>query len=398
MKFVRFLERTGRIASPGDLDDNLRILDAYVDRLRDVGYTGGSIRAYRGRCTSLIAWLHLSRIRLRDVTPDVLKRFQAVQFLYSIPGVYYSHRTRPPGTAGKGEVRRVLRHLASIGWIESLEPAPANKTLPARLVRFCRWLERHRGISPDSAHRHIDLISTIFPDLGDEPRIYDVALIRRVLFVHMEDRTRNYAKRLATAMRMYLRFLASEGSVSAALIAAVPTVPEWRLSALPRYISADDVERAIASCDTNPAGVRDQAILLLLARLALRAGDIVALRLGDIDWDRAVLHVSGKSRRHTALPLPQDVGDALYRYIATVRPRTGEQKVFPGVHTPHRPFAGPSPVRGIAGVRWTAPASPPSQPAALMCFAIARQQRCSDPARHSMSSDPCSGTPLRAPP
>ena len=143
-------------------------------------------------------------------------------------------------------------------------------------------------------------------------------------------------------------FLASESSVSAALIAAVPTVPDWRLSALPRYISADDVERAIASCDTNPAGVRDQAILLLLARLALRAGDIVALRLGDIDWDRAVLHVSGKSRRHTALPLPQDVGDALYRYIATVRPRTGEQKVFPGVHTPHRPFAGPSPVSGIA--------------------------------------------------
>ena len=118
-------------------------------------------------------------------------------------------------------------------------------------------------------------------------------------------------------MRMYLRFLVSEGGIAPALLAAVPTVPQWRLSTLPRYIPADDVERSIVSCDDGPAGVRDRAILLLLARLALRAGDIVGLRLGDIDWDRSVVHVSGKSRRETALPLPQDVGDALYAYITS---------------------------------------------------------------------------------
>ena len=348
MRFVRFLEQTGRIVTPGDLLENLRILDAFLDRLRDAGYTSESVRAYRSRCTRFIAWLHLFRVRLRDVTPEVLKRFQEVQFLYSIPGIYYSHRPRPPGTACKGEVRRFLKHLATIGWISSLEPTPANKTLPERLEKFCCWLERNRGIGPDSAHRHIDLITTILPDLGADPRIYDVALIRRVLFLHMEHRTRPGARRLTTAMRMYLRFLASEGCVSAALAVAVPSVPEWRRTSLPRYISADDVERAIASCDTTHAGVRDRAILVLLSRLALRAGDIAALRLGDIDWNRAVLHISGESRQRAALPLPQDVGDALYRYLATVRPRTGEEKVFPGVRAPHRPFAGPIPVSSVA--------------------------------------------------
>ena len=147
---------------------------------------------------------------------------------------------------------------------------------------------------------------------------------------------------------MYLRFLASEDRVAATLVDAVPTVPRWRLSTLPRYILADDVERAIASCGDDPLGVRDRAILLLLARLALRAGDIVALRLGDIDWDRAEIRVSGKSRRHTALPLPQDAGDALYTYIVTVRPRVDEEKVFLCANAPCRPFTDSATVSAVA--------------------------------------------------
>ena len=149
------------------------------------------------------------------------------------------------------------------------------------------WLERHRGIGPGTIRQHVRLIAEMLPSLGDDPGGYGAALIRRVLFEQMEPWSRSYAQRLTTAMRMYLRFLVSEGGIAAALIEAVPTVPLLRLSTLPRYIPADDVERTITSCGDDPMGVRDRAILLLLARLALRAGDIAALRLGDIDWDRA---------------------------------------------------------------------------------------------------------------
>ena len=180
---------------------------------------------------------------------------------------------------------------------------------------------------PKSLRQYIRLIAAALLGLGDDPAAYDAALIRRVLFEAIEHRSVNYAQMLTTVIRMYLRFLVSEGSITVALVEAVPTVPQWRLSALPRHIPADDIERAITSCGDDPVGVRNQAILLLLARLALCAGDIVDLRLGDIDWDRAEIRVSGKSRRQSALPLPQDAGDALHAYIATVRPRVDEEKV-----------------------------------------------------------------------
>ena len=339
MRFVRFLERTGRIETPGDLDDNLRTLDGFLKRMRGDGYAPETISDYHHACTGLIVWLHYSRVRLRDLNPDVYARFRNRQFIYSIPGVFCGQRMRSPGGVYETEIRKFLRYLVAIGRIQPLEPAPEEKALPGLLSRFSVWLERNRGIYPTSIRDHIRLIAAILPALGEDPRAYDATLIRRVLWEQIEDRTRNHAQRLTTSMRMYLRFLVSEGSIAAALVEAVPTVPQWRLSTLPRHIPTDDVERTIASCGEDPLGVRNRAILLLLARLALRAGDIINLRLGDIDWDKGEIRVSGKSRRQTALPLPQDAGDALYAYIATVRPRVGEEKVFLCANAPIRPLA-----------------------------------------------------------
>lgn len=348
MRFIHFLERTGRIATPGELDDNLQLLDAFLMRLRSTGHATATIKLYRHACTGLIVWLHLSRIRLCDLTLDILARFRNRQFVCSIPGVFRGQESRRPETAYETELRGFLNHLVAIGRIEPLEPRSGEKPLPARLERYAAWLERHRGIRPGTIRQHVRLIAEMLPSLGDDPSAYDAALIRWVMFQHMERWSRSYAQRLTTVMRMYLRFLASEGSVAAALLQAVPTVPHWRLSTLPRYIPEDDVERAIASCGDDPLGVRDRAILLLLARLALRAGDIVDLRLDDIEWDRAEIRVSGKSRRQTVLPLPQDAGDALYAYIATVRPRVDDEKVFLCVNAPCRSLTDSSTVSAVA--------------------------------------------------
>ena len=109
-----------------------------------------------------------------------------------------------------------------------------------------------------------------------------------------------------------------------------PCIAHRRLSALPRYLSADDVERVIASCDRASAvGRRDRAILLLLARLGLRAGDIVQLRLSDIDWKAAWIQVSGKGRRESRLPLTHEVGEALVTYVRRVgRRRTSTSSSY----------------------------------------------------------------------
>jgi integrase len=99
---------------------------------------------------------------------------------------------------------------------------------------------------------------------------------------------------------MFLRFLIAEGQCSADLLGAIPVLAHWRLASLPRYLPPEDVERLIASCEpSSPVGIRDRAILLLLARLGLRAGDIVQMRMQDIDWKGAWIQVSGKNRHQT---------------------------------------------------------------------------------------------------
>lgn len=177
-------------------------------------------------------------------------------------------------------------------------------------------------------------------DLGPDPRLYDAAGIRRALLSRYDGVAPSHANKLAGSMRMYLRYLAVNDLCSLSLIDAVPTATTWRLAPLPRYINPEQVEHVISCCDVStPKGCRDKAILLLLARLALRAGDIVALRLEDIDWRGALVRVRGKSKREECLPLPQDAGDGILDYVEKARPRVAERQVFLRTMAPYRPLA-----------------------------------------------------------
>ena len=148
---------------------------------------------------------------------------------------------------------------------------------------------------------------------------------------------------MVTAIRSFCRFLFRYGETKRDLAGAIPTVPAWRLAELPRYLEADDVERVVQACDRSTSvGRRDYAILLLLARLGLRAGEVIALELDDIDWRAGVLTVRGKGRYHDDLPLPPDVGEALATYLRQDRPPCTTRRVFIRSRAPHRGFAHPS--------------------------------------------------------
>ena len=207
------------------------------------------------------------------------------------------------------------------------------------LDAFMHWLRRHRGLRDTTIERYEGRVRTLLPVLGDDPGAYDAARVRSTILDRLEAASRGEVGREASALRMYLRFLGSNGLCRPELVHAVPTVPGHRGESLPRHVGQDDIERMIATCDvTTPMGVRDRAALLLLARLALRAGDVSGLHLDDIDWDRAVIRVSGKSRREAELPLPQDVGDALRDCILKAWPRSDERKVFLRIRAPHLPL------------------------------------------------------------
>jgi site-specific recombinase XerD len=147
-------------------------------------------------------------------------------------------------------------------------------------------------------------------------------------------------KQCTTAVRAFLRYLIAEGKCAAGLDACIPALAHWRLSSLPRYLQPEEVERVIAACSpTLEAGLRDRAILLLLARVGLRAGDILRLCLSDLDWKNATLRVVGKGRRQTLLPMTQEVGDALVAYIKDGRQPINNDTLFIRSRAPFRPFA-----------------------------------------------------------
>jgi site-specific recombinase XerD len=153
---------------------------------------------------------------------------------------------------------------------------------------------------------------------------------------------------MATAMRSFLRFLFLRGETETDLALAIPTVRQWRLSSVPRHMSERDVERLLRACDLSCAtGRRDHAVLLLLARLGLRASEVVKLELGDLRWRAGEVVVRGKGLVRDHLPLLPDVGEALALYLKKDRPPNSCRRVFLCRRAPHRGFAHPSTVSTI---------------------------------------------------
>lgn len=337
LQFVRFLEDSGRVRNPMAIDDALRRVEDFAGYLREDGYASGTIDHYRFSCRHFVAWLHQQRTPLAAIDNDVIGRFRSHECV--CPGYFVRHTQRSRHCMA--HIGRFMRFLVTTGVIGSAA-IEAPQSLDDPLPLFYDWMRRHRGTGERTISDHIRRVNGLLPDLGPDPGQYDAALVRRVILQRLERSSRIGVQGMTGSLRMYLRFLASTGACPTSLINAIPTIPRWRLSTLPRYIVHDDVERVVASCDlTTPRGLRDRAILLLLARLALRAGDVANLCLRDIDWDRALIKVAGKSNRMVALPLPQDVGDALLKYIEHGRPIVGTDRVFIRSIAPFQPFSDP---------------------------------------------------------
>jgi site-specific recombinase XerD len=237
-------------------------------------------------------------------------------------------------------VIRFLRFLAEKDVVPaSALPMPfPPRPIDDRISEFLDWLRHHRGIAESTIGKYRYKLERLLPALGADPTVYDASLVRRVILEEAE-RHPSSIKLMTTPLRSYLKFLVMRGACQPGIEYAVPTIARWRLSTLPRYLPPAAIEKLIASCDlTARAGIRDRAILLLLARLGLRAGDILMMRLGDIDWEAGTLTVCGKGRREIRLPLPQDAGDALLVYLTERRPTVDCDRVFLRSQAPYRPF------------------------------------------------------------
>ena len=241
-------------------------------------------------------------------------------------------------------LRQFIDHLRKREIIPHRKVVPERSPLADILRAYEQYLCQERGLVPRTIRDHLFYVRKfLVKRFGKKPLVLkeiQVPDISDFIVRHCRGLSIGRARWVPTALRSFFRFLFQKGSLSSDLAASVLGVAHWEQATVPRYISSEEVQRVLKACDRRtPIGRRDYAILLLLARLGLRAGEVVALQLEDIDWRSGEILVRGKGLRHDRMPLPSDVGEALASYLRQGRPRCQTRRVFVCIKAPYRGLA-----------------------------------------------------------
>jgi site-specific recombinase XerD len=219
------------------------------------------------------------------------------------------------------------------------------------LAEFGTWLDRERGLSPVSVRCYSKQAKYFLAAIGGPGAVsaLDAGKVTAFMVEHSRDRNSWSAKAMVTSLRAFLRFAHATGRTTVPLSGAVPAVASWRLAALPRGLKAAEIEMLLAGCDRDTAtGLRDYAVLSLLARLGLRGAEAAGLQLDDIDWRAGEVAVTGKGSRTERLPLPVPAGEALTAWLTGGRPACESRALFVTVRRPYRQLT-PEAVRAVMG-------------------------------------------------
>jgi len=336
------------------LDDQI---EPFLERLRDAGYAERTLRKKRTVAKAFARWA-----QRKGIATEELNRTHIALFVARSPRKRTAHRKFE--LAGMRLFFGYLDSTTGLQCPPPKEPAPVSACL---LQQYENYLRKDRGLAENSLRVYMPLIrdflaSPLTPASGAFPRSLNALAIRDfVLTQTSSERSRSseYVRLLATALRSFFRFLFLSGQVPLDLSPSVPRVCKYRQSAPPAFLSPEEVTGVLTATNrSTPRGRRDYAILLLLARLGLRAGEIVTLELGDVRWRTAEIVVRGKGRIVEHLPLLHDIGEALASYLREDRGASASRRVFLRMWAPRVGLTGPAAVCHIvrlalarAGVR-----------------------------------------------
>jgi site-specific recombinase XerD len=310
-------------------------LDEFSQWLEKRGFTPRTIRQCLFGATQFTAWAKAAGIAVQSLDATSLDEFRC--YLAKHDQLRYASGNPTPRCMG---AHHFLSFLSAQGIVSALPTTAPSSALSPLLNEFEHWMDVHRGVTEQTLRNYRPIILDLLTTLDDRPEQLEVKRLRAFILDRANRHGKGKAKNVVTATRMFVRFLIASDRCAPRLDDAIPTIAMWRLATLPQYLPTDDIERIITACDPSiPLGARDQAIILLMARLGLRGSDIVGLRFTDINWQDATLVVSGKSRRETRLPLPQDVGDALLHYLESARPPVDLDHVFVTSMAPWGPIS-----------------------------------------------------------
>lgn len=307
-------------------------IDAFADWLHLSGYKPTSID---NSLTSLAAWTDWM-LSARFTAHDLLSGFEACKLAVSKEQrVRYS---RGPNQQSITAASAFIRFLRLRGELPPPVAGPSATEQWPILGEFRSWMRAHRGLTETTLDVYQGIVVGLLDAVGDDVHAYSPGALRAFVLDRARPHGIERAKSIVVAVRSFIRFLGATGRCPAGMEHAIPGFASWRLASVPRFLVAEDVERVIDSCTGHIFELRDRAVLLLLARLALRASEVAQLKFSDIDWHKGEINVCGKGRHQESLPLPQQVGNAILLYVNKGRPSLHAPEVFTTVLAPFHPL------------------------------------------------------------
>jgi site-specific recombinase XerD len=302
----------------------------FVAELGRLGYSPIGATLQLRLMARVSGWLAAEGLRADELTSEVVERFLAERRAAGHRD-YVTARALAP----------LLGYLRSVGIVSAESRRAARSADELLLERFAEYLAVERGLTAPSVDGYVHAVRPFVAQLSSDgdPDLSRLSAAQVTAFVvaRCPRQSRGAAKMTVTALRSLLGFLHVAGLIERSLVGAVPSAASWRLAGLPRGLESDQVRALLDSCDRRTAaGRRDLAILTMLVRLGLRAGEVAGLRLEDVDWRAGELVVIGKGRRAERLPLPVDVGEAITSYLLDGRPSSAQDRcLFQRVKAPH---------------------------------------------------------------
>lgn len=298
-------------------------ITVFARSLSEQGYAAQSLKQQVRLVAGFSRWLKQTGVDLPSICSD-----------HSVRYLRYRARHVRPARGDRSALRHLIDFLHHDGLIAGQEIPPCRPTPAERCAQaYEQYLREARALANATIHYYVpfvrDFLEYCFGDervtlsrlsAGDVVRFVQ----RQVPRLHLKR-----AKLMTTALRSFLRYARYRGDITLDLAAAVPVVANWSMASIPRAIPAEQIRQLLVSIDRRTAvGRRDYAILLLLARLGLRSGEVALLELDDIDWNTGQLSVHGKNGQRSELPLPADVGKAIAAYLRHGRPHSISRRVF----------------------------------------------------------------------
>ena len=314
----------------------------FAEWVSSKGYAQYTLYRYVLLASYFSRWLHQTDVRLNEVSPEHITMYLR----------YHALRRRI--TRGDAPALHQLINFLRIQGLVSDDKTPQcpSKPVDQYALAFEQYLRDECALANATIAIYVPFIRDFLTDrFGIEPvKLSRLLSDDVVTFIQhkVPGMHRQRAKLLTTALRSFFRYARARGYITLDLSAAVPAVANWSMPSIPRAISTEQVRHLLSRCGRHTAMERrDYAIILLLARLGLRASEVVKLELDDINWEAGCLHVQTKGGQQTELPLPVDAGEAIASYLQHGRPHCNSRRVFLRAKAPIRGFLGPCAISSI---------------------------------------------------